>query len=162
MYKRDRDWADSYESQVLIILNTLISHLAMLSIATDENDKKFATDIEVKLKGGTIAVRLRRPYYDHRDLTIRSSRSSGVETELAKIKAGFAYRYFYGWTNTHNIIEEWMLVDLDKVRAMGLLENREEIPNTDGKTAFIAISAGELQEAGCLIANNIKKMKGAA
>ncbi len=157
MYKRDREWADSYESQVLTILNTLISHLAVLSIATQEDDTHKATDIEVKLVGGTIAVRLRRPYYDHRDLTIRSSRSSGVETELAKIKAGYAYRYFYGWIDKNNLIAEWILVDLNMVRAMGLLENREEIPNTDGRTAFIAISASELRDKGCLIAYKFKK-----
>jgi hypothetical protein len=114
--------------------------------------KKEATDFEVNLMGGSIAVRLRRPKYTYRDLTIRAHRDNGVKTELAKIKEGHAFRYFYGWINDQNIIAEWILVDLNKVRKTGLLEKeRRLIPNYDG-THFIAISIDELQNAGCLIA----------
>ncbi len=151
MYKDRREWADTYVSKVLCILNTLIPHLAVLAIASDETDKKYATDLEVKLLGGTIAVRLRKPDCQYRDLTIRALLDSGTTTELAKIKAGYAYRYFYGWVDDNGNIAEWILVDLDKVREMGLLEKeRRLIPNGDG-TFFISIPIRELRQSGCLL-----------
>lgn len=152
MYRQDRAWADSYESQVLNILQTLIPHLAVLSIASDQMDRKCATDFEVKLVGGTIAVRLRRSNCAYRDLTIRVHRDSLKKTELAKIKEGYAFRYFYGWTDDKGAISEWILVDLDKVREVGLLEKEWRwIPNGDG-TYFIAIPLEELRSTGCLLA----------
>ena len=151
MYKRDRVWADGFESQVLTILNGLLPHLVVLNVASQEHDNHQATDFEIQLVGGTVAVRLRRPRYDYRDLTIRSSRTNGTKTELAKIKEGYAYRYLYGWIDENNRIVEWMLVDLDRVRSAGMLDGRREIYNTDGKTAFIAIPAEELCAKGCLV-----------
>lgn len=166
MYQRDREWETSYQSQVMSILNTLISHLVILEIASDEIDKKRATDFSMRLKGGDIAVRLRRPYYDYRDLTIRAKRDNGVKTELAKIIEGYAFRYFYGWTNEQQRIAEWMLIDLDKVRAQGILEkDRRLIANRDpatGKpdgTHFMPIPAKELYDAGCLLEWDLKTIR---
>lgn len=158
-YKQDREWADTYEDQVLRILTQLMPHLVMLYVASDEKDKKEATDFEVKMKGGSIAVRLRdMKECRWRDLTIRSRRigkvqtGKDVKTELAKIKEGYGFRYFYGWVDENGIIAEWILVDLDKVRSSGLLDKqRQEIPNTDRTTWFIAIKIWELRNAGCLI-----------
>jgi hypothetical protein len=157
-YKCDRQWADSYEDQVLRILTELMPHLVMLYVASDEKDMKQATDFEVRMKGGAIAVRLRRTKKCRwRDLTIRTHRDTGSKTELAKIKEGYAFRYFYGWIDENGIIVEWMLVDLNKVRSSKLLDKkRQEIPNKDENgnldgTYFIAIPKDELREAGCLI-----------
>ncbi len=155
LYKRDREWGDSFESQVLSIFHTLLPHLAVIAIASEEKDNKYATDFEVKLVGGTIAVRLRRSNCGYRDLTIRARRDSGTKTELAKIKEGHAFRYFYGWTDDNNTISEWILVDLDKLRMTDLLDRRL-IPNGDG-THFIAISVNELQDTSCLIASQLLK-----
>lgn len=161
MYAHDRAWADSYESQAIAILRTLIAHLAVIEVASDEIDKKQATDFQIRLTGGTVAVRLRRsdPKWALRDMTIRSRRANGIKTELAKIKEGYAYRYLYGRVNDEGIISEWILVDLDKVRSTGLLDKpREEKSNKDGKTYFITITIKELEDVGCLIAShgNIK------
>lgn len=169
MYQLDREWGDSYVSQVMDILMKLLPYLVELKVAPIEMDKKCATDFTIRLKGGNIAVRLRRSKYRYRDLTIRALRDNGTTTELAKIKAGHGFRYFYGWIDDNNRIAEWILVDLDKLRESGLLENRPFIPNRDpatGKpdgTHFIAIKASELYEAGCLIVyqlnNQLKKFR---
>ncbi|HYT43386.1 MAG TPA: hypothetical protein VEP90_13695, partial [Methylomirabilota bacterium] len=133
-YKYDRKWQDQYTQQIMSTLKPLTPHCVELSIAPVEEDNKHATDYVVTMGRGSIAVRLRRPFYDQRDLTIRSRRDNGIKTiktELAKIKEGYAFRYFYGWTDK-NIIPEWMLVDLDKLRQSGLLEKRwHEYPNKD-------------------------------
>lgn len=159
-YTIDRTWADSYEDQVISILNDHISQLVVLSVASEEMDKKCATDFIITILGGTVAVRLRRlsEFKDPtlRDLTLRSrrldSKGQDVKTERAKIKEGHAFRYFYGWIDDNGKIIEWMLVDLDKVREKGLLEReRRDIPNTDRVTWFIAISVRELYVTDCLI-----------
>jgi hypothetical protein len=93
-----------------------------------------------------------------RDLTIRSRRDTKAKTELAKIKEGHGFRYFYGWIDDNDKIVEWMLIDLDKLRASGLLEKpRREIPNKDKDgnpdgTYFICIKSIELFNADCTIA----------
>jgi hypothetical protein len=153
LYQTDRAWADSHHGQVVSILKTLLPHLAVIDIANDVQDQSFATDFVVKLSGGDIACRLRRPGCIYRDWTLRSSRISGATTELAKIKAGFAFRYFYGWLSDAGKIAEWMLIDLDQVRALNLLDvkYRPEIDNHDG-TWFVPIPIYELRAYDCLLA----------
>jgi nuclear transport factor 2 (NTF2) superfamily protein len=159
-YLRDRGWEGSFSSEVIDIITPLMHHIAKFCLASDYNDRKNARDFDLQLKGGAVACRLRRPFYDKRDLTIRSFRldhESGarLKTELAKIKEGRApSRYFYGWTDDSGKIPEWMLVDMDKVSAKGMLEGREEKPNKDGVTGFIWIPSTELHEAGCVLAYN--------
>jgi hypothetical protein len=155
MYRQDRQWGDSYTDQVVGILRLLLRHLVVLSVAPSEEDNKRATDFTVKLVGGSIAVRLRRAECRFRDLTIRARRDNGVKTELAKIKEGYASRYFYGWVDDKHNISEWMLVDLDKVRSARLLDREWAlIPNGDG-TYFIAIPFTVLSKSDCLIASKL-------
>lgn len=152
MYKSDRAWGDGFVAQVLTILKTLMAHLAVIEVASDEKDKSCATDFEVRLTGGTVAVRLRRPDCGFRDLTIRSHRDNGVKTELAKIREGHAFRYFYGWTNEQKEIAEWMLIDLDTARTVGLLSKERQARSNGDGTSFISIGIRELDEAGCILA----------
>lgn len=158
MYHNDKEWEESYHTQVISILTSLMPLLAKIKIATPEDDKKRATDFAVEVDRGTVAVRLRRSNCTFRDLTIRSYRENGMKTELAKIKEGYAYRYFYAWTDEHHVIKEWILVDLDRVRDLGLLDTvGPSIPNTDNETHFIAISIRQLEESGCLLASQLEK-----
>ncbi len=157
MYQQDRAWEGSYQDQVLAILNTQMHHLVELAIASDYKDRKQATDFVVKMKGGDIAVRLRRPRYEQRDWTIRARRDNGTKTELAKIREGYGSHYFYGWTDELHGITEWILIDLNKARASGLLTrdwvliaNKDLNGRPDG-TYFIAIPASVLRDAGCLL-----------
>jgi hypothetical protein len=160
MYKDDRAWGDAFTDQAFRILTPFIPQCVELTLAPQYKDNKEATDFEIALKGGTIAVRLRRPSYNFRDLTIRSRRANGARTELAKLQAGYAFRYFYGWTDERHNIREWILVDLDKVRQAGLLHRDwQEKPNKDGTTFFIAIPSQALDQAGCLIAKQLKIQK---
>lgn len=162
MYQHDRRWGDSYAEQMKTILQPLMPYCVILEVAPIEEDNKRATDFIVKMKGGSIAARIRRPWYEYRDLTIRSRRDNGTKTELAKIKEGHAFRYFYGWTDEKQMISEWMLIDLSRLRQSGLLERQwREYPNKDkdGKpdgTWFIAIPFHELEKAGCVLKSQIK------
>lgn len=150
--KRNWDWADKYMDQVEMILRMNAMYLLDIRIANKQKDTEESTDLVITVNGGDVAVRLRRPHYDYRDLTIRAR--AGAKTEIDKIKAGFAKWYLYGWVSD-DTIQEWMLVDLDIVRNKGLLNDRDIIPNTDGRTGFIAIPHTELEENGCLIASQI-------
>lgn len=155
-YYTDRSFSDRYISQAFDILRSLPAGLFVnFEEASFEADVKEATDVIAIANGKyRIPMRFRRPYKTYRDLTMRSSRPTGIKTELQKIKEGFGDYYFYGWTKGDTIIE-WMLVDLDKLRASGLLEKpRREIPNPDG-TRFITIGHSELEEHSCIIASKI-------
>lgn len=151
-YSGDRKWADKHIEQVAAILRANAMHIVKIEVAPETQDAEEATDLIIEVKGGSVAVRLRRVDTHYRDLTIRSRRPSGVPTELYKLRAGFGDWYLYGWTNNGNI-EEWILVDLNLLRGAGLLEGpRAEIPNRDGSSHFVAISLNELGLNGCLAA----------
>ena len=157
-YQEDREWSDTYDPQIKEILRFNAHHILDIDIASFEKDTTNSTDYIIRFKGGDIAVRIRRPDCKYRDLTIRALRNSGAETELSKIKKGFAKLYLYGWINKQNKISNWILVDLDKVREQKLWEDpkspgqdRPLIPNNDG-TYFIAIPAQEIEDKKALIA----------
>ena len=157
-YKENRQWADSYLGQVAKILRENAAALMHVFIAPDDVDRKNATDVILRLAGGDVAVRLRRPGCKYRDLTIRSRLESGYRTELSKIKEGFADWYLYGWLDHQGKIDEWILVDLDKARAYRGWEGCKEISNTapyDG-TYFIAIKLKNLRDHDCIIAELVR------
>jgi hypothetical protein len=150
--QRDWDWADGYLPEVQRILKLNAMHLVTIQLANVEQDMKQATDMIVTVTGEkTIAVRVRRPYHDFRDLTLRAYRSSGAETELAKIKQRYANLYLYGWSQA-KLLPEWMLVDLDKLRACGLLDRNLPVQmNEDKVTGFVYLSYRLLQHYGCIV-----------
>jgi hypothetical protein len=154
----DWRWSDGFLPEVRRILTMCALHLFEFSIATAQQDMKQATDMTVKITSShdmAIAVRLRRAQYQHRDLTIRAARRSGVPTELGKIREGAGDFYLYGWTDAWTI-REWMLIDLHKLRASGILmKPRHVYANKDQTTGFIAISHGELRSAGCVVRSSI-------
>lgn len=161
MYRQDRAWADACTSQLISILTPWMAHLAEIVIAPVEQDNKQATDYTINPKGSTIAARIRRPDCSYRDLTIRSRRANGAETELSKLKKGYASRYFYAWTDKDFKIIAWMLLNLDIARDAGLLERAwPERANKDPKTKqpdgtyFISIPIRALYEAKCMIASH--------
>jgi len=63
------------------------------------------------------------------------------------------------WEKEKSIIGDWILVDLDNVRKLGMLNNQKEITNYDGSSNFISISANELFLHGCLVAYKSQKIK---
>lgn len=162
-YITDKAWEETYVPQVVAIFQTLLHYLTDISVADKVKDRKYATDFEVKMQGRPISVRLRRAKYDFRDFTIRSRRDNGFETELSKLKRGLGSVFFYGWTTKDHKILEWVLIDLCKVRASGLLDRKwDETPNKDANgnpdgTYFIAIPIRDLYAAGCLIAWDVSE-----
>lgn len=155
--KLNWEWADKYLPDVKRILMANAGHMLDICIAPLDADMNRATDMVVSVKGGDVAVRVRRPRYNYRDLTIRAR--AGGKTEIDKIREGFARWYLYGWTNGDGRLAEWMLVDLDKVREHELLNGRRVIGNRDGRTGFIAIPAEELLAKGCIVAHHVPKLK---
>lgn len=148
---QDWSWSDGFLPEVRRVLALNAAHFFTLRIASYHQDVKQATDMVVSItEGKSIAIRLRRADYPQRDLTIRSSRASGAITELEKIKAGHGDFYLYGWTQDLHIAE-WMLVDLHRLRASGLLSRyREEIANKDSQTRFIYIPYRALNSYHCI------------
>ncbi|MDP2364517.1 MAG: hypothetical protein Q8M94_12210 [Ignavibacteria bacterium] len=159
-WEQDKKFADKYLPQITAILKDNAKHIVSIIIAPYEDDTLRATDYIIKVESGTVAVRLRRDSYyrKYRDWTIRSRRASGMETELIKLKKGFASWYLYGWTVQEDITA-WMLIDLAKVRSKTILDMKwNEKDNHDG-THFIYIPAKFLKEQDCIIASNDIELK---
>lgn len=156
----DWRWSDRYWPSVQQILQANTVHLFSFNVATPEQDMKQATDMIVTVSGQkAIAVRLRRDSYTYRDLTLRAARTSGATTELEKIRAGWGDFYLYGWTQGA-VINEWMLVDLHKLRRCGLLNRPwSVIRNKDQATSFIAIPYMLLNSMNCVVNAQVKGRK---
>jgi len=155
---RDWGWADGYLPEIRRILTLNAVSIFDFQIASYQQDVKKATDMLLTVSGSqSIAVRLRRAHQHYRDLTLRAQRTSGIETELSKLQQGYGDFYLYGWTESFSI-KEWMFVNLDRLRASGLLEQEwRTIANTDGKTSFIAIPFGTLLKYGCIANAHVLK-----
>jgi hypothetical protein len=149
---RDAKWAEQFEDEAAEILREhLFKNIGFIRSSHHE-DAKECTDMVpyVTTDIGSVALRMRRATVKHRDFTIRAWRASGVKTEKAKILEGWGSCYLYGWT-TGRQINEWILVNLDKIRESGLLlKNRQQISNKDGVTKFVTISIQELQDANAI------------
>lgn len=156
-FQQDFAWQTKFYPSIKKILRDNAAKLISITVASAEEDMKRATDFVANIKGGTIAVRIRRDVANtYRDLTIRSKRPNGSETELQKIKNGFADFYLYIWTANNEILD-WWLVDIGRMRACGLFEKpRPERENKDKSSAFIWFAKYELQRADALVAECVK------
>lgn len=142
---------DQFQKQVESILLDNAKHIMTIRLATAIEDTKQSTDMVMRIEAGvTVAVRVRRPNCQHRDLTIRSRAYGGGNTEIHKLIEGWGDWYIYAWSNPQGLIDEWMLVNLHKVRQGNLLTKpRKAITNYDG-TAFVNIGIEELYNSGAL------------
>lgn len=151
-FDKDFKWQERYYQIVRRILKDNAMHIIKIDVADDDADMKQATDFVVSVRGGTVAVRIRRNIANYyKDLTIRSTRPSGHETELQKIKNGFGDYYLYLWTENQTVAD-WWLVDINGMRKARMFDvPRKEIWNRDGSSAFIAFTLEELKKIGALI-----------
>jgi hypothetical protein len=140
---------EGYWPQVQDILRKCFYPFIRVEPSTVTQDTKEGFDAVVTLDSEQVALRIRRETISFRDLTIRSYKN-GHKTELDKLREGFGRWYLYAWTESGRITE-WMLIDMNKVRATGLLEGRVEKSNTDGQTRFVTVSLFELGENDCII-----------
>lgn len=151
-WKIDKLWADQYLPEIEVIVRDVAGLIIGVRLGTEEEDCREATDYVVYVSAGAIACRVRRNC-QYRDLTLRASRPSGVHTELAKIREGWARWYLYLWVDEGKV-RDWIVVDLDMLRASGLLESKCRRQNLDG-TTFLPISVAELEDRKCLVARRI-------
>jgi len=123
--------------------------------ANYEQDTKQATDMVIDIQGTTVAVRVRRPNCKFRDLTLRAKTGYNGKTEIDKIREGFGDWYLYAWEDSPGVINEWMLIDLDKLRKSELLKLERFQSNGDG-TGFYWYKQSELNQCGCLLRSDKK------
>ena len=155
-FRQDFAWQTKFYPSIKKILRDNAAKIIDIAVANAEDDMKRATDFVASVKGRTIAVRIRRNVANsYRDLTIRSQRPNGQETELQKIRNGFADFYLYIWTADDQILD-WWLVDVGKMRDAGLFEKqRAERWNFDRSSAFVWFDKQEIQKAGALVAESV-------
>lgn len=132
-YANDRHWSDRF----LPTLQQLIGPLLLVPAAELE-DRQHATDLTIlTVRDMRIACRVRRPGYAQRyprQFTIRSNRSNGTRTELAKILDGWGDWLFYGHAISDDlpVIEPWWIIDLHIFRAVQSEVPFEPVRNHDG------------------------------
>lgn len=150
----DKAWSDGLLTQIKRELGPYV-----LVEAPQVEDLKRGTDLmEVTLTLSTglrVACRVRRGEQLRRDLswggefTLRSSRPSGVRTELTKIIEGYGTHFFYGFAEEELLC--WFLGDLNvfrlwfarcSCRRQGIPPGKE-IENADG-TRFRVFALDEL------------------
>jgi len=162
-FERNKKFERNKMPEVKMILQRHAGTIIRFEAASSEQDTQQATDLVVYVKTGAIGVRVRQfksTGKKYRDWTIRCKSCSGYATEIDKLRAGWGDFYFYGWDNKNGHIDEYMLLDLAKVRDAGLLYvERKVIPNGDG-TSFISIDALELYEKGCLLIHTLPEVPG--
>lgn len=144
------NWQSSFIEDVKTILKSQAMHIIDIQVATPEEDMKQATDLKIKITAGDVAVRIRRniPW---RELTIRA-KNGNSKTEIHKMREGYGDWYLYLWTEGDKI-SEWILVDINKMRKEGLLQEQRPIQmNKDGYTGFVKYTIDELESSGCIVA----------
>lgn len=122
-----------------------------------EEDLHHNTDLMVlKLDAVRIACRVRTfPYLARypNEFTIRSERPSGMQTELAKVEAGWGDYIFYGFANeTDMLLAAWFIGDLNVLRGW-IKEQRplfggnipcEQNQNEDNSSSFMVFPLSKL------------------
>jgi len=139
--------------------------------ADAERDKTEATDIVLEVdRRGMMAVRVRarrywRDHEDDGDWSIRFKSRYGGRTEAHKMIDGWCDWYFIGFSDGHNDLYRWFLLDLYRVREEGIFpDTMDETAwralgwlgphdNADG-TAGIYFPISKLLELGCVMMAN--------
>lgn len=154
-YVKNFTFSEDNMQYIKNILKSNAMYIIDIEVATPEDDMKHSTDLKIKVSSGDIAVRIRRPGYTvFHDLTIRAY-SNGYDTEIHKLRKGFADWYLYAWTDNNNKICDWWLIDIRIMRNSGLLsESRKIKMNKDGRTGFISYSLAELISCGALVSRH--------
>ena len=161
--RADWRWADKFFNSISQILKENFGKNVTVTIAPSELDLEQATDYLLDMDNKHIACRMREiKYFNNprfRDFTIRSRRPTNAKTEWAKIKEGFGDYYFYGW-GTVPKVAKYMIIDLHKFRASGLIENQERLDKekhekkNPQETRFRAIKPIWLDLKDCILYKN--------
>jgi len=124
--------------------------------ATAKQDVEQSTDLIMVITGGEIGVRIRRrENWERNKMHLMWSVRAicrGHKTEIDKLREGFGRWYFMGWSeNDKDSLIGWYLIDLNKVREIGILDRKWSIyPNGDG-TSGMYIPITKLRDEGCIL-----------
>lgn len=144
-YSKDRAWSDLKLPAIRQIVGPLLLEPADFKV-----DAMEATDLMIiQARDLRIAARVRKAEYAQKypyEFTIRSSRTSGAKTEMAKIIEGFGDWMFYGFSDDDNGpgIGRWYLIDLAIFRANLIWFNQKKHlaidrkDNHDNTTSFVS------------------------
>lgn len=139
-----------------------------LNKATTDQDTEEATDF-IYYSNLKIPVRIRKPrYYGYMgQFTIRWRSYGGNRTEIDKLSDGHGDVYFYAWTKQDadkvEFIEDWILINLHKLRGRHNLSRENELlklnakSNGDKATAFTFYDIRDISD--CIINGSKKAMK---
>ena len=153
-YEVNRKIGDAYLPGVKKILQDNASLFVCFVDSSFKQDTEQACDCIIEVKGGTIAIRSRRPT-NYRDFTIRSESFCKKRTEYQKLIDGFGKWYIYTWGATNTKILGYAIIDLDVFRDKYILKpDAKNIKNIDG-TKFHAWNVSSIP--GCII--KIDKVK---
>jgi hypothetical protein len=140
---KDKAWSDHFIPEIASILGPLMIKPAPIILDTREStDLMILTARDIR-----VGARVRRPGYACRyahEFTMRSSRVSGVDTELDKIIAGFCDWMFYAHAADNGKLAAWMVICLNSFRSHLILHPDEimgacvEKNNWDGETTFLS------------------------
>jgi hypothetical protein len=151
-YKDNVDFRTKHAAAMERIIRASIPDIKSYKVLSGISDKEGADGV-VHIDQGDVLFRVRREACTHRDFTLRSRELSGKTSELDMIKEGYGKWFLYGWVNK-DIIDDWVLVSLDAMRAAGLLSKTLlQQDNYDGKTSFVCFSTNVLQEHGCVVSS---------
>lgn len=142
LYINQRAQADRHNVQIIGIMQKWMG--ITIEVAPDEEDRLNNTDL-ITETGKRIACRVRLHEYwqaFNRQITIRHSNRSGVETELHKIVKGYGDFMFYGFESVAgNLVENWIILDLQLFRNYlhGMVAPTVKV-NKDGKNSLAAFN----------------------
>lgn len=151
--RKSYGWQRQFMPQVKRILGE-----QLIAEAPFEEDAERNTDLIVlRLEAVRIACRLREHRYlarYHNEFTIRATRPSGVDTELAKVISGWGQYIFYGFVGpSGHTVAAWLLGDLNVFRLWHgrYLASRQrapgqEQPNGDGSSTFRSYRIADLPD----------------
>lgn len=115
-YRTDRQWSDKFIPHLKHIIADLL-----IKPASEDDDMHKNTDLIVfRVETLRVACRVRRYSYlaeYGRQFTIRTERTNGRETELAKLIKGYGDYFIYAFAdNTETDLSAWHIIDLREFR----------------------------------------------
>jgi hypothetical protein len=157
-FAEQKSWSDGHIDEVNRVVRRIVGKIIDIVPTDPERDRLEGIDYDIKVAAGTIACRIRRAEYRYRDLTMTSRRVSGARAEIDKIRSGSVRWYLYAWA-ADGKFQEWMFIDLEKLRARGLIDTAMREGNTkqdaSGNT-FIYIPFGRLLKEGVVVDHHME------
>jgi|TARA_R100001530_G_scaffold133139_1_gene106231 hypothetical protein len=151
-WKPDKNWSDKFLPEIKSILGSYL-----IGEPEPDEDAQRNTDLIVlKMEAVRIGCRIRRYKFlasYGEEFTIRSSRPSGMKTELAKIIEGWGDYFFYGFSNQEETcLAAYFLGDMNVFRLWfnsRIVRDKGCIPainkaNTDNSSGFYIFRVADL------------------